>query len=117
MKKKVLRKFKVTQDLTGTPLDFTTETADGGPLTHNFKLVSVHIHLSAAVSPTIAVNRVSADGVNYNTPFDTTTLAGNDDYILEKAEGEGICIAGDQIGITITAVVATCYVTLIVEDI
>jgi len=89
-------------------------------LTRNCRLVGVYIHFSAGVAPTISTTRVAnpvTDGANYNVPFDIITVpAGTTDYALMFLEGEGTLMAGDQITITITVVAATCYVTVIIED-
>jgi len=115
---KVFRKFTTTQDLTAAALAFTTATATGGPLTRNCRIAAVYIHFSAGVAPTITTTRISGvEGTNYNVPFDMITLpAGSTDYVLMFPEGEGILLAGDQVLLVITPVIATCYVTLIIED-
>ena len=90
----------ISQDLSAGPLSFVTSIG------RNFKLESVSIHFSVAVTETIEVTRDSGRGANYDTVLSNRSLVSNQDYIF-RPQGEENEFAGDEIKITITNANAT----------
>lgn len=120
----ILKKLKLTAARTILPIARTTDTQNLSvaalskttALTTRFKLLSVLVHLDAATSPTITVTLDSKDGVNYDTILKKDTLSSNTDYVFMGGD-EYKFQKEDQIKVDITSVSATCYLTILTEEV
>jgi hypothetical protein len=96
-----------SQDLSAGDLDFTTSVG------RRFKLESISIHFSVAVTETITITRDSAKGANYDTVLASQDLVNNQSYVF-RPQGEENEYSGDEIRIQCTNANATgiCYMEL-----
>ena len=83
------------QDLSDAVLNYTTSIG------RRFKLESISIHFSVAVTETITITRDSAQGANYDTVLRKTTLSAQQDFIF-RPDGEENEYVGDEVKIYIT---------------
>ena len=84
-----------SQDLSDAVLNYTTSIG------RRFKLESISIHFSVAVTETITITRDSAQGANYDTVLRKTTLSAQQDFIF-RPDGEENEYVGDEVKIYIT---------------
>lgn len=84
-----------SQDLSAAALAFTTSIG------RRFKLESISIHFSVAVTETITITRDSAQGANYDTVLAKKSLVSNQDYVF-RPQGQEREYVGDEIKIAIT---------------
>ena|ERR1039457_211084 len=78
-----------------------------------FKLDEILVHFSQAVSETITITVVSANGTNYNTVLQSVVLISETDFVW-RPQGEANYQAGDSIKVQFTNAntVGICYVTI-----
>ena len=84
-----------TQDLSSDVLSYTTSIG------RRFKLESISIHFSVAVTETITITRDSGQGANYDTVLAIVDLVSNQDYVF-RPHGEENEYSGDELKIHIT---------------
>lgn len=94
-----------TADLNGGAYSGTTSIAG------RFRLESVHIHLSAATSPTITVTLRSKNGAAYDTVLASNTLSSDTDYVAVFGSGYEYA-NGDEIKVDVTSVAATAGIVV-----
>lgn len=96
-----------SQNLALGPLSYTTTYA------RKFKLEQIIIHFSQAVTETVTVTLISANGANYNTVLQSVVLAGETDFVY-RPQGEANYQAGDEIKVQCTNanLIATAYLTI-----
>lgn len=86
------------------------------PAARDMKLLAVLIHFGASVSETVTVKHDSAEGTNYDTTLDTTTLSSATDYTyipsggVPFAEGEGVLVNCTDATASTTAYVTVKYI-------
>lgn len=95
---------KTSQDLSLGALSYTTAFA------RRFKLEQITVHFSQAVSETITITHISANGTNYNTVLQSVVLIAETDYVY-RPQGEANYQTNDEIKVQCTAAngVGTCY--------
>ena len=95
------------QDLSSAALSYTTS------IKRRFKLESIRIHFSVAVTETITITRVSASGANYSEVIASIDLVSNQSCIF-RPQGEENEYAGEEIKIQCTDANGTgiAYVTV-----
>lgn len=89
-----------SQDLSLGELDYTTSIGRA------FKLESIHIHFSVAVTENITITLNSAKGDNYDVVLRKRSLSAEQDFIF-RPDGEANFQNGDEIDINITNVTLT----------
>ncbi len=96
-----------SQDLSLAPLSYTATYGK------RFKLDEILVHFSQAVSETITITSVSANGTNYNTVLQSVVLVAETDFVW-RPQGEANYQAGDKIKVQCTNVnlVGICYLTV-----
>lgn len=120
----ILRKLKMPSTKTVLPITRTTATQDLSTaalskttaLTTRFKLLSVLIYFDAAVSPTVTITFDSKDGANYDVILKRNTLAAAQNYVFIGGDGY-VFEKDDQIKVDITSVAATCYLTILAQEV
>jgi len=86
-----------SQDLSSAALSFTTTT----PNDKSFRLDSVYLHFSQAVSETVTITLDSKNGVNYDSVIQEVVLVSETDYIF-RPQGRSEFDAGDEIKVQCT---------------
>ena len=86
---------KTSQDLSAGALSLSTSFG------RKFKLEQVTIHASVAITETVTVTLVSAQGANYNVVLVARDLVGEQDFIF-RPQGECNLQAGDEIKVQCT---------------
>jgi len=101
-----------SQDLSAAALAFTTSVG------RRFRLESINIHFSVAVTETITITRDSAQGANYDTVLAKKSLVSAQDYVF-RPDGQEREYAGDEIKIAVTNANATgvCYIELKLSEV
>ena len=96
-----------SQDLSSAALDYTTSIG------RKFKLESITVHFSVAVTETITIKRNSAYSSNYDAKLAEDDLVSAQDYVF-RPRGECNFQEGEEIDIDITNANATgvAYVTV-----
>ena len=97
----------------------TSKDLSSGALSHTtaigrkFKLESVSIHFSVAVTETVTITRDSINGANYDTVLSKRDLDSEQDFIY-KPSGEDNFQEGDEVKVQCTAANLTgvAYVTI-----
>lgn len=84
-----------SQDLSAGAMAYTTSIG------RRFKLESISIHFSVAVTETLTITRDSAQGANYDTVLISRDLVAATDYVF-RPQGEENEFIGDEIKIAIT---------------
>lgn len=84
-----------TKDLSTGALSYTTNFA------MKFKLEQIIIHFSQAITETITITHISANGVNYNTVLQSIVLSAETDYIF-RPQGEANFQVNDEIKVECT---------------
>ena len=93
---RALKKDKTTsQNLVSGALSYTTDYG------RRFKLESVSLHASVAITETITITLDSAHGSNYDEVLSTVDLVGEQDFVF-RPQGELNLQAGDEIKIQCT---------------
>jgi hypothetical protein len=94
-----------SQDLSAAALNFTTQ------INRRFKLESISIRFSVAVTETITITRDSKQGANYDTILASADMINNQHYVF-RPQGEENEFSGDEIKIQCTNAngVGVCYV-------
>lgn len=86
--------------------------------TFNYPVVitEILIHASANITETITVTHDSADGANYDTVLNTTSLSAEANYVF-RPTGQAPILAGDAVKIAVTNAntTGTIYGTLFVR--
>jgi len=103
-----LRKpITTSQDLSAGALAFVTTIG------RRFKLESVTIHFSEAVTETVTLTRDSAQGANYDTILVKRSLVAEEDFVY-RPQGEENFWVGDELKVAITNanVTGTAYVEI-----
>lgn len=91
-----LKKDKTTsQNLALAALSYTTDYG------RRFKLESVSIHASVAITETITITLDSAHGANYDEVLAVVDLVGEQDYVF-RPQGELNLQVGDEIKVQCT---------------
>ena len=83
------------QDLSAAPLSFTTTIGRA------FKLEEVTLHADVAITETVKVTRVSANGANYSPESGRRTLVAEQDFVF-RPQGEMNFRAGDEVKVECT---------------
>jgi hypothetical protein len=83
----------------------------------NFEIAGIWVKFSSAVSPTVALSRVSATGAAYKTLMRSTDLTTAQNVYYQFAKGEGRITAGDTLEISITTCAAIAYIEILTEDV
>lgn len=84
-----------SQDLSTGAMAYTTSIG------RRFKLESISIHFSVAVTETITITRDSAQGANYDTVLVSRDVVAATDYVF-RPQGEENEFVNDEIKIAIT---------------
>ena len=112
MKITLRKDLTTSQNLTLGALAYTTAIG------RRFKLESVSIHFSVAVSESITITRDSLNGSTYDTVLSTKTLVAQQDFVY-RPSGEENFQAGDEVKIDITNANTTgiAYVTIKMSEV
>lgn len=84
-----------SQDLSSAPLSYTTTVG------RKFKLEEIIFRASQAITETITITRVSAQGSAYNTVLRTMELTAERDYVY-RPTGEANFLEDDEIKVECT---------------
>ena len=101
-----------SQDLSANPLNYTTSIG------RRFKLLSVILKFSTAVSETVTITLDSVNGANYDWTIRTKILTAESQYIY-LPDSEILCFAGDEIKVECTANngTGTVYLTVKTQEV
>jgi len=106
---RALKKDKITsQNLVLGALSYTTDYG------RRFKLESVSVHASVAITETITITLDSANGSNYDEVLSTVDLVAEQDFVF-RPQGELNLQVGDEIKIQCTNANTTGTVFLTVK--
>lgn len=84
-----------SQDLSAGPLSYTTSYG------RRFKLEQIIIKFSVAVTETVTITFISADGANYSPPLSTVDLV-SESSMIWRPQGEANFQAGDEVKVQCT---------------
>jgi len=112
MKRYYLDPITTHQDLSSGDLSFTTSIGK------DFRLLSVEVHASVAISETIKVVRDSGAGANYDTELASKAMSSEQDYVFRPSDN-CVFLRGDEVKVTCTNSGGTgiVYVAIYVEEI
>lgn len=94
---------KTSQDLSAAALSATLDFEKA------CKLLAIYFHFDAAVTETITITFISADGTSHSTVVDTKSLSAETDYVYQP-NGAVPLNEGDSIKVECTNATATATV-------